>query len=88
MWDVFVVLTLRRGKSVGRDNFDFSDAKANKNMQSNKVTLDNTVSVTTRHFSGLSLIVKLVSPNPSAVLVFLCLFKVKSIVERVFFNIF
>lgn len=42
--------------SVRQDSFDFSDAKANVNMQSNKVTLDDTVSVTIRHFSGLSLL--------------------------------
>lgn len=42
------------------------DAKANINMQSNKETLDDTVSVTKRHFSGLSLVVKLAFPNPSA----------------------
>ncbi len=79
MWNVFVVLTLRRGKSVRQENFDFSVAKSNINMQSNKVTLDNTVSVATRHFSGLSLGVELVFPNSSAVRVFLCLYKVRNV---------
>lgn len=68
-----MVLTLSRGTSVRQDSFDFSDAKANVNMQSNKVTLDDTVSVTTRHFSGVSESLnrlKLVFLNPSAVLYF------------------
>lgn len=54
MWNVFVVLTLRRGKVVTQDSFVFSVAKANVNMQSNKVTLDDTASVPAGHFSGAS----------------------------------
>lgn len=53
MRDVFVLLTLKREKSVRQESFDLSDAEANVNMQSNKVTLDDTLSVTTRHFSDL-----------------------------------
>ena len=49
-----MVLTLRGAESVSQDSFDFSDAKVN--MQSNKVTLDDTVSVATRRFSGSSLL--------------------------------
>lgn len=51
--------------SVRKDSFDFSDAKANVNMQSNKVTLDDTVSVTIRHFSGLSMLLSKTSVSKS-----------------------
>lgn len=54
MWNVFVVLTLRRGEAVAQDSVDFSVAKANVNMQSNKVTLDDTAAVPTGHLSGAS----------------------------------